>query len=384
MGEPVVSAPMPSVAKPKSAKQKPAKRARQNAEAQRNYRRREKEQRDRSVSATQQLQQYINGAEQQMNEVMEIIATDPVIMKRLLSKLSERRVDDPGAMATETASVGGGSDTSSTVAFTDSDGEGTPPSANVGAVQLPPQSLTRSTAADAASDDEEATVERIVADASAEPILHFIATTDRSFAEQHQRLMLNLPGDRYIEGEIESLGALHKEVSKAKIEDNRAGGSRSERWKWLVQVPPLYGRTTSDLLLCFVRWARQPEAVPPQTARGTSAGAAAPQLAGTLEEEPLYNVDRAFRKLCCYVEELNKAPELFGIGQSYGDFASTYSLMGDCFTSRRQAMDGSTLIYCQCKTITKVVAQRGERGVVAGCNGGERNVLPSEDGMRTL
>ena len=258
MGEPAVAASAP---KAQSTGAKPAKRARQNAEAQRNYRRREKEQKDRTATATQELQQYMNGADQQLSEVLEIISTDPVIMNRLLAKLSPRPLDrEQDGTAEETGSVLG--------AATDSSEEGTPAAT---AVRPPPRHPMGAVAAPAASSDDEdavATTGREVA--WIDPAFPYVATTGRQIAAQHQRLLLNLPGDRYIEGEIESLAALHKEVSQAKAEDDRAGGPRADRWKNFLRIPQLYGKSTSDLLLCFVRWARQLEAVPPQKGGGDS------------------------------------------------------------------------------------------------------------------
>lgn len=335
------------------------KRARQNAQAQRNYRRREKEQKERAVTAAQDLQAYMNEAEQQLNEVLEIISSDPVIMERLMKKLptlnddTEEQITDAEAAPAfiESGVHTGGSE------------EGAPPSDL--SLPLPPQKGSAAAKSDHGEDDARSPRDH------SNPLLQHAATTARQMAETNQRLLLNLPGDRYIEGEIDALAALHKEVAQAKAEDDRAGDVRADKWITFVQIPSRYGKSMSDLLLCFVRWARQHEAVPPQPAGGSGSGTLDPPGPNALEEEPLFNVDRAFRKLCRYVEDINKFADMFGLTPERRDFAETYSLAAGSFVSRRQAVDGSTVCYSIFSNGgVKDSLRQGERGVRAACRGG--------------
>ncbi len=327
------------------------KRARQNAQAQRNYRRREKEQKERAVTAAHELQQYMNGAEQQLNEVLEIISSDPVIMERLMAKLPKLYDDTEEEITNAEASpafIESGVET-------DGSEEGAPPSD----LSLPPPPQKGSAAVKSGHGDDY------------NPLLQHAATTTRQMAETNQRLLLNLPGDRYIEGEIDALAALHKEVAQAKAEDDRADDARADKWTIFAQIPPRYGKSMSDLLLCFVRWARQHEAVPPLPTGGGGSGNLVPPEPNTLEEEPLFNVDRAFRKLCRYVEEINKFADVFGLTPEHRDFAETYSLAAGSFVSRRQAVDGSTVCYSIfAEGGVRDSLRQGDRGVRAACRGG--------------
>jgi hypothetical protein len=297
---------------------KPTKRARQNAEAQRNYRRREKEQKEQAVRAAQDLQQYMNGAEDQMNEVMKVIVADPVILERILSKLPKDSGEESEGEAEQQATGEDDSDAMNDESAGD-DGAG--------------------------SSSSSSSAELHELQTYGTEVLPFVSTTTRQMAEQNQRLLLNLPGDRYIEGEIAALAALHKEVTQAKAADERAGGSSAVRWTRLAQIPERYGKSMSDLLLSFVRWARQLEAVPPPQPGGSGGGLVAPPVDGALAEEPLFNVDRAFRKLGCYVEEIDKYAEAFGLTPQHRGYTETYTLSMGQFTSRRQAADGSTVVY---------------------------------------
>jgi hypothetical protein len=104
---------------------------------------------------------------------------------------------------------------------------------------------------------------------------------------------------------------------------------------------------------------------------GSGSGTIEPPIPNALEEEPLFNVDRAFRKLSRYVEEINKFSDIFGLTPEYRDFAETYSLAAGSFVSRRQAVDGSTVCYSVfANGGVRDSLRQGERGVRAACRGG--------------
>ena len=210
-----------------------AKRVRQNAEAQRAYRRREKAQKGRIATATFGMQKYIAEADEHLDHLISLVFDDEVIVERLMNKL-----------ASATAAVS----------------------------QTVPK-LSRNVLLAAS----ECTVKC------------------RRRAEAHQRQLLSLPGDKFIEGEVEALAWLSKEVAthkKAAVSSlptdsgkellgqqdrggrgrsggsssltvhqqaqQQDGGSKNDKWSQLALLPEAFGLphdiTVSDVLLAFVRF----------------------------------------------------------------------------------------------------------------------------------
>ena len=419
---------------PAAASSKPkAKRARQNAEAQRNYRRREKEQKDRAASAAQELQAYMNGAEEQLNEVLRLVCSDPVVLQRLIESISDGTEDSDGEAEAsdgegsvqavqaygvlngvlngeegqllgrqgdrdaesmpmdDTGTEGAGATGASWAAALSISSDQSPLGlTKTSALVLPPIPTASSSSSyefciqndgfciqTCIQNDEFCRSSSSSAfDASAcgglyaSPVLPYAASTTRQKAERNQRLLLNLPGDRYIEGEIDALAVLHKEVTATKAMDEKNGAYI--KWSRFGQVPQHFGKSMSDLLLCFVRWGRQIEAVPPpppkpSRRRGASDGGSATSLQpphpGTLDE-PIFNVDRSYRKLLCYVTDINQFWQEYGFAaaeQGNTDFNASYS-QGCCFVGRRQAVDGTTVLHSDLGALMLAAQEAADAG----------------------
>jgi len=83
---------------------------------------------------------------------------------------------------------------------------------------------------------------------------------------------------------------------------------------------------------------------------------------GAFGEEPLFNVDRSYRKLLCYVSDINQFWREFGFTQTSCDFNELYA-QGCSFVSRRQAVDGTTILHCDLSAV--IQHSRSEENGVA-------------------
>ncbi len=236
----------------KIQKRPAAKRVRQNAEAQRAYRRRKKVQDGQVVVATEGLQQYITAVGDYVDQLMSLVFDDEIIVERLMTKLT----------STEAETV--------------------------------PLKGCRSFVSTCAQ----------------------YARRFRRQCEAHQRQQLSLPGDTYIEGEIDALAWISREVNTyRKVAQEKA------KWSQLALLPQAFaphGGTVSDVLMAFVRCAAEKtpasnlrdtaEAIE-QTSTGQTARPADKGCTGADDAKAhpeLFNVSMAFRKLQNYLAVVHK------------------------------------------------------------------------------
>ena len=260
----------------KTRRRPAAKRVRQNAESQRAYRRRKKAQESRVVSATTGLQQYIAEADALIDELLSTVFDDEIMVERLLAKLAPAEAE-----ATTKEPLGR-------------------------SFLLECAQYTR----------------RL-----------------RKRSEGHQRQLLSLPGDKYIEGETDALAWLSREVNthkKAALDKVKQNGkacandcdshnlllqsSAKCKWDQLALLPEAlthYGGTMSDALAAFVRWgAERPHVYDlkghADAASATLATAPRVEVTGlragdcTQAQSGFFNVSMAFRKLQSYLDVIHK------------------------------------------------------------------------------